>query len=116
MDGDAGHPEEPVEVARRELREEAGVEAGSWTHLGTTWSSPGISQELVHHFLARDVRDVGRGGFEPQHEEADMSAGWVPVADLLEAVLAGRIGDGPLVVSLLTAHARGLLGDVGGGR
>ena len=116
IDGDTGHAEEPVEVARRELREEAGLEAGSWTHLTTTWSSPGISTERIHHFLAREVRDVGRGDFEPRHEEAEMTAGWVPAADLREAVLAGRVGDGPLVVSLLTAHVRGLLGDVGAGR
>jgi hypothetical protein len=30
--------EAPEETARRELREEAGLEAGEWTHLGTTSS------------------------------------------------------------------------------
>ncbi len=107
MDGEG---EEPEEVARRELREETGLAAGSWTHLTTTWSSPGVSTEVVHHYLATDLSDVGTGGFEPAHEEAEMVAGWVPFDDLLAAVLEGRVGDGPLAVSVLTAHVRGLVG------
>ncbi len=112
IDGDVD--ETPEQVARRELREEAGLEATSWTRLTTTWSSPGISEEVMHHFLARGITDVGRGDFEPLHEEAEMEVGWVPFADLLTAVLDGRVGDGPLVVAVLAAHARGLAGVVGG--
>ncbi len=102
--------ETPEEVARRELREETGLEATGWTHLTTTWSSPGISEEVMHHFLATGLTDVGRGDFVAAHEEAEMVAGWVPFDDLLAAVLEGRVGDGPLVVAVLTAHARGLVG------
>jgi ADP-ribose pyrophosphatase len=100
--------EAPEETARRELREEAGLEAGEWTRLGTTWSSPGISGEVMHFFLARDLRQVDHD-FERTHEEAEMSGGWVPVADLRAAVVDGRVGDGPLVQALLLADAKGLL-------
>ena len=102
--------EEPVEVARRELREEALLEAEEWTPLGSTWSSPGISTELMHLFLARGLRTVDRGEFVLAHEEADMVTGWVPFADLVEAVLAGRVTDAPLVAAVLLAHAKGLAG------
>src|SRR6185436_15410404 len=61
--------EDPLDTARRELHEEAGLEAASWTHLTTAYSSPGISAELAHYFLARDLTEVGRGDFEPAHEE-----------------------------------------------
>jgi 8-oxo-dGTP pyrophosphatase MutT (NUDIX family) len=100
--------EEPVDTARRELREEAGLEAEDWTQLGTTWASPGISGEVMHLFLARGLRAVTHD-FERTHEEADMSGGWVPVDDLRAAVLAGEVGDGPLVQALLLADAKGLL-------
>jgi ADP-ribose pyrophosphatase len=100
--------ESPEVTARRELREEAGLEADEWTHVGTTWSSPGISNEVMHFFLARDLRVVA-DDFERTHEEADMSRDWVPVDDLRAAVLAGDVGDGPLVQVLLLAEAKGLL-------
>ncbi|HET8663132.1 MAG TPA: NUDIX hydrolase [Nocardioides sp.] len=100
--------ESPEDTARRELREEAGLEADRWTRLGTTWSSPGISGEVMHFFLARGLRQVDHD-FERTHEEAEMSADWVPVDDLRSAVLDGRVGDGPLVQALLLADARGLL-------
>jgi ADP-ribose pyrophosphatase len=96
-------------TARRELREEAGLEAASWTLLGSTFSSPGISNEVMHFFLARDLRPVGDDDFERTHEEADMVGDWVPVDDLRRAVLDGQLGDGPLVQALLLADAKGLL-------
>src|SRR3954469_12071415 len=77
--------EGPDETARRELGEEAGLEAADWTHLGRTWSSPGISGEVMHFFLARGLRPV-TDAFERTHEEADMTGGWVPVDDLRAAV------------------------------
>ena len=100
--------ESPEVTARRELREEAGLEAEEWTPLGTTWSSPGISNEVMHFFLAQGLNDVA-SDFERTHEEADMSGDWVPLDDLRAAVLDGRVGDGPLVQAVLLAEAKGLV-------
>jgi 8-oxo-dGDP phosphatase len=104
--------EKPLDVARRELVEEAGHEAASWTHLASTYSSPGITSEVIHTFLARDVSPVepSSGGFVAQHEEADMEVLWVPFDTLLTAVLAGKVRDAPVVLAVLMAHARGLAG------
>ncbi|WP_300404927.1 NUDIX hydrolase [uncultured Nocardioides sp.] len=106
---DGGPDESPLDAARRELVEEAGHEAEEWTHLATTYASPGISAEVAHIYLARGLRHVGRQGFEPEHEEAHMRTGWVPFADLLDAVLAGDVQDAPVVIAVLAAHARGLM-------
>jgi ADP-ribose pyrophosphatase len=49
-----------------------------------------------------------------RHEEAEMEAFWVPMADLLEAVLDGRVREGPLVQAVLAYDVlkrRGELGD-----
>jgi 8-oxo-dGTP pyrophosphatase MutT (NUDIX family) len=102
--------EEPLGVAQRELVEEGGFEASEWTHLASAYSSPGISQEIGHYFLARGLTDVGRGDFEPVHEEAEMELRWVPVQELAEAVLAGGPVDGHLAVAVLLATGRGLAG------
>jgi ADP-ribose pyrophosphatase len=101
--------EAPLEVARRELAEEAGLEAAEWTHLTSTWSSPGISAEVMHFYLARGLTSADRGDFEPQHEEADMETFWAAYDDLLAAVLDGRLTDAPLVLAVLLVRARGLV-------
>jgi 8-oxo-dGDP phosphatase len=99
--------EEPLGVARRELVEEGGYEAADWTHLLSAYSSAGILGETSHYFLARGLTEVGRGDFEPEHEEAEMEIGWVPRAELRDAVLAGKARDAHLALALLTAEARG---------
>lgn len=99
--------EEPEAVARRELVEEAGIRAETWTHLTSAYSSPGISAELIHYFVARDLAPADRGQFDLQHEEADMTLFWAPFADLYDAALAGRVTDAPLVLAVLLAQAQG---------
>jgi ADP-ribose pyrophosphatase len=98
------HPgEDPLEAARRELLEEAALAADDWTHLNTIHNSPGISDERVEVYLARGLHDVpGRGGFVPEHEEADMTVHRVPFGELLDAVLERRVTDGPLLTAVLT--------------
>lgn len=98
--------EDAAEVARRELVEEAGFEADRWTHLASAYSSPGFTGEQGHYFLAEGLRDVGRGDFRPEHEEAEMTVGWVPFAELHEAVVAGRLADAHLALAVLLAGAR----------
>jgi 8-oxo-dGDP phosphatase len=94
--------EDPLDAARRELQEEALLVADRWTHLFTTYSSPGLLSERIAYYLARGLSPAAdRGGFEPEHEEADMTLEWVPVDDLVDGVREGRITDGPLAQALL---------------
>lgn len=102
--------EDPEDAARRELLEETGYEAGSWTHLGSTFSSPGITAEVIHLYLARGLGQADRGDFTLRHEEADMQLLWVPFADLLAGVLSGRMANAPMANAVLLARARGLVG------
>jgi 8-oxo-dGDP phosphatase len=99
--------EDPVETARRELREEAGLEAARWQHLSTTFPSPGISSERNHLYLARELTPVPRSGddFTPRHEEAWMEVFWAPFAALYDAVLAGEVREAPLALAALTYAA-----------
>ena len=102
--------EGPELTARRELLEEVGLEARDWVHLGSTYSTPGITSEVMHLYLARGLSEADRGDFTLEHEEADMEAFWAPYADLHRAVLEGRVSDAPLVLAVLLASARGLVG------
>ena len=58
--------EEPLATAQRELREEVGVEAARWTPLGHFFSSPGFANEILHVFLAEDLRPAYA---EPDEDE-----------------------------------------------
>ncbi|MGD9962244.1 NUDIX domain-containing protein [Nocardioides sp.] len=100
--------EPAVETAKRELREEAEVEAEHWTRLLSTWSSPGFTTERIEIFLATGLRDSPRGDFVLEHEEAEMERLMVPFDDLLAAVLDGRVADGPVVQAVLAVKVRGL--------
>src|SRR5262245_16496598 len=97
---DAGD-EDPIETAKRELREEVELEAGEWRRLFDVYPSAGITDERQACFLARDLTPVSRGAFQLHHEEADMQRLWVPVDELLEAVLGGRVSESPIVACVL---------------
>lgn len=71
--------EEPLVAAKRELREEVGLEAGTWTSLGTFFSSPGFVNERLHAFLARDLSAVPA---EPDDDE-DIRVVRYPLTELL---------------------------------
>ena len=96
---DAG--EDPAETARRELAEEGGVEAGDWTSLGMLHSSPGVFTEVIHLYLARDLRPCGQS---LGHDEL-LEAHWVPLAEALEWARSGRISDAKSLVGLFRAAA-----------
>lgn len=103
--GVCDHPgEDPIEVARRELREEAAMQAERWTHLLSTFSSPGYSAERIHYYLAEGLSPADRGDFVLAHEEADLEVLWVPFVELVDAILTGAVTDGPVVQAVLAVQ------------
>jgi ADP-ribose pyrophosphatase len=47
--------EEPLEAAKRELEEETGYQAGTWTLVSSFYTSPGFADEEIHLYLAEDL-------------------------------------------------------------
>ena len=95
-------PGEPaLEAAQRELAEEAGLAADTWHVLVDTLTSPGMTDEAIRIFLARDVRTVDRDVQE--HEEADMTTQWVDLDEAVRRVLAGEIENAMAAVGILAA-------------
>src|SRR5262249_15939493 len=64
--GGPAHGEMPLDAARRELSEETGLTAGNWTPLGTIDNSNGVTTDVAHMFLARQLSSgpVNRQGDE----------------------------------------------------
>lgn len=97
--------EEPVEAAKRELAEEAGLTADEWSVLLDVVPSPGFSDESIRVFLARGLTDVGRTETDADDEESDLTTRWVSLSVAVRMVLAGTIVNGATVAGLLAAHA-----------
>jgi ADP-ribose pyrophosphatase len=95
---DAG--EAPAVCAVRELREETGIVAQRWTPLGIYISAPGILNEIIHLYLARDL-EVGTA--TPDADE-DLELQWLPLTDAVGFALRGDWNDGKTVVALLRAR------------
>jgi 8-oxo-dGTP pyrophosphatase MutT (NUDIX family) len=81
--------ETALEGARRELREETGVVAGSWLELAKVDLSNSISDERAVLFLATNLT---QGDAEPEPTEA-LEIRWVPFDEALAMTLDGRITD-----------------------
>jgi ADP-ribose pyrophosphatase len=96
----AGEP--PIETAKRELTEEVDLEADRWQHLISMHTTPGGNDEVVHLFLARGLRSVVTD-YEREHEESDMRVERVPLAEVIDGVLAGRLRNGILATGALAA-------------
>ncbi|MFJ8822277.1 NUDIX domain-containing protein [Streptomyces sp. NPDC102467] len=105
--------ENPLHAAQRELYEEAYVKAEDWRVLTDVYTTPGGCSEAVRIFLARDLSEAEGARFEVEDEEADMELARVPLADLVQGVLAGDLHNNCLVVGALSLSA--VLGGSGGG-
>lgn len=95
--------ETPEDCARRELREETGYEAARWEKASECYAMPGMSDELIHVFFARDLT---------MHEQS-LDAGEVieeirlfSLAEVKAMIARGEIRDAKTLVGLLLALNR----------
>ncbi len=96
--------EQPREAAARELAEETGLAAASWSVLVDLATSPGFCTEAVRVYLARQLSGVGRGKIVDD-EEADLRIVRVDLAEAVTAVFDGRIVNAAAVAGVLAASA-----------
>lgn len=95
--GTLGPGEEPVACARRELAEEAGMEAAHMQRLTTIFTTPGFTDEQIHLFLATGLSAVALAPeadeFITVHEKR-----WSEVGRMIKG---GRIRDGKSLCALM---------------
>lgn len=98
--GKLDSPEEDrLSAIERELREETGYTAEEWISLGDFYPAPAYSDEHISMYMARGLRPGNR------HLDADefLDVMSVPLQDLVEDVMAGRIRDAKTQTAVLKA-------------
>ncbi|HZU25209.1 MAG TPA: NUDIX hydrolase [Bryobacteraceae bacterium] len=86
-----------LDAARRELREECGYAASSWTELGSVDVCNGVTTDVQHLFVATGLTWVGT------HQEAveQIATEWRPFGDAVRMALTGEITEVCSVAAIL---------------
>jgi 8-oxo-dGTP pyrophosphatase MutT (NUDIX family) len=96
--------ESPEATARRELAEEAGLEAATWELLVGTWNSPGISDQHTLIYLATGLTPIPS---RPDGvEEGFMTVETIHLDDVDALVADGSLKDETTVLGLYMARQR----------
>lgn len=98
----AGEP--ALAAARRELAEEASLQADQWHVLLDLHTSPGFSDEAIRIYLARGLHDAPHpDGFVVEHEELGLTVTRVRLAEAVRRVLAGSVTNAAAAAGILAA-------------
>ncbi len=89
--------EPPIETAKRELIEETGYRAKSIEPLTTFYTTPGICDEIMHAYVAKDLEFVGQNLDEFEEIEV-VIVSWTKVKGMINH---GEIMDGKSLLALL---------------
>ena len=99
--------EDRLECARRELAEEAGVSAESWSPLLDLALSPGGTSERIMVFLATGLTvDPDSRPRTGEAEEHDLPQAWIAIPEAVDLCLDGSIANATAVAAILALAAR----------
>ena len=99
--GGAPVDEEPLDAAKRELKEETGLSAELWREMMRLHLSNSITDELGIVYLARHL-SAGPTAFE---ETEDLTVRKLPVDEAIQMAMTGGITDAVSVAGLLRLSA-----------
>ena len=92
----------PLECAKRELKEECGVEAEKWTELGPIYTTPGFTDEIIWLFVAEELSEVN----QQLDDDEFLNVEKLPLKDVFDKVVKGTVPDAKTQILVL----RGALG------
>jgi 8-oxo-dGTP pyrophosphatase MutT (NUDIX family) len=101
-----GAPNQALEAAKRELKEETGLTASRWSQIIHLHTSNSVTDEEGFIFLAEGLSE---GEKHLEETEADMKVWKLPFSEALQMVIDGRITDALTVIGILmTARIKGI--------
>ena len=95
------HPgEDPGHCATRELEEEIGYRAGRLDKIGTFFTAPGFTDEVMHLYVARDLT----GGTQALDGDEVLEVVEMPLEKAMGHVLDGTIRDAKTIIGLQSVY------------
>ncbi len=94
--------EDPLEAAKRELREETGIVAGSYEYLGAFYPTCAYSDEVIHLYWAKDLSYGNRELDEDESINVEM----IDFDAFVDMVLSGKVQDGKTQAAVLQVWTR----------
>jgi 8-oxo-dGTP pyrophosphatase MutT (NUDIX family) len=94
--------QDPLEAAKRELKEEAGLTANNWKKIGETQTANVFSYEICYMFLATGLEQTEA---TTQVEEGIDEVMKVPLKEAFAMVKRGEITDGQTIVAFMLLAA-----------
>jgi ADP-ribose pyrophosphatase len=89
--------EDPEATARRELQEETGQTAHTWTRLASLWANPARQSNKVHVFLATGLEESGGQSLD---ESEELVWRFMSVGEIKNAIRNSEFGQALHVASL----------------
>jgi 8-oxo-dGTP pyrophosphatase MutT (NUDIX family) len=96
--------EDPLEAAKRELKEETGMTAKKWTLLTKLHTSNSVTDEVAYIFMAEELE---HGDNELEESEADLKVKRIPLKEAIDMVMRGEITDSMSIIALLKVNSLG---------
>ncbi|HBV97658.1 MAG: ADP-ribose pyrophosphatase [Peptococcaceae bacterium BICA1-7] len=93
--------EDPLLCAARELIEETGYEAGEMKLLLSFFSTPGFSDEVLHVYLAGDLKYRGQKPDEDEFIQVEE----LPLERAVEMIGSGEICDAKSIIGILAVKS-----------
>ena len=91
--------EDRLEAAKRELREETGYTADEWIDMGIYYPAAAYTDEKITMYLAKGLRQ----GERELDEDEFLDVKLIPIEELVENIMSGKIKDGKTQVAILKA-------------
>ena len=98
--------EDPLEAAKRELKEETGVITEKIEYMGKYYGSPAILDEVIHMYLATGIDFSEKALSQSLDEDEFVDVESIPVDELVEMIMSGEISDGKTQAAVLRAALR----------
>lgn len=102
--GKLEYGEEPLVTAERELEEETGYAAGKMEHLISFYTSPGFADELIHLYLATDLKRIDNPKIGDEDEFVELHE--ITLQDAIQCVNDKRIYDAKTAYAVLYLQLR----------